>query len=309
MLLSVLYFTSGGISMMSSFVSESFNIQSSSASGTCNLQLGIGSWTYPWSIGVHGYPLPVKPLKALDLLEKARMLGVDLVQICDNIPLHEVCKDELDELHCTAMKMGIGIQVGTRGVMPDHLARYLEISKKLNSNLLRTLTDTADNKPDMAHVEIWLKAVLPEFEKAGVYIALENHDRFKVKELSELIRKIGSPYLCICLDTVNSFGALECPDHVMNELIPYTINLHIKDFDIERVGNKMGFLIQGRPAGYGKLDMEVLFRQLKNSGKRPDIILEQWTPFEKSVEETIEKENQWAEAGISFLKENMPRFI
>jgi sugar phosphate isomerase/epimerase len=269
------------------------------------MRLGIGSWTFPWGIGFNGYPKAGESLTAIDLLYKAKSLGVEIVQICDNMPLHEMSDSELRQLGRKADEMDLFLQVGTQGVDPEHLLRYLGIAKILKSNILRIITDTSECKPEAEAVVKQIKEVIPEFAKNGVFIAVENHDRFKVRELKDIIRKIGSPFAGICLDTVNSFGELECPREVVSELGPYVVNLHIKDFDISRIDNKMGFNIKGSPAGYGKLDIDMVFKELINNGRYPDVILEQWVPFEGTVEKSIQLENEWAEKGVKLLKEKI----
>src|ERR1700722_3746295 len=53
-------------------------------------KFGIASWSLPWAIGVHGYPLPERPLGFTGLLEKAVEANAAVVQIADNLPLHEL---------------------------------------------------------------------------------------------------------------------------------------------------------------------------------------------------------------------------
>jgi 3-oxoisoapionate decarboxylase len=175
----------------------------------------------------------------------------------------------------------------------------------LNSRLLRTITDKDDSKPDARRVAAWIEGVLPEFINAGVSIALENHDRFSTSELIGIIEEIGSPNVGICLDTVNSFGALEGPKQTVTALGPHVLNVHIKDFAITRVSNGMGFTIFGRPAGQGMLDIDMVFRVLAESGRNPDVVLEQWTPFDSTIEKTLEAENEWAEIGVAYLREKI----
>jgi len=117
-----------------------------------------------------------------------------------------------------------------------------------------------------------------------------------------LIRELNSSYVGICLDTVNSFGALEGLEQVVKELAPYVLNLHIKDFNIARVDHQMGFCIVGCPAGEGRLDIEWLLNIIKREGKNPNAILELWTPFTENIEKTILKENEWANKSIDFLR-------
>ena len=49
------------------------------------------------------------------------------------------------------------------------------------------------------------------FEEAGVVLAIENHDKFSTDELVYMVEELGPSWVGICLDTVNSFGALEGP--------------------------------------------------------------------------------------------------
>ncbi len=106
----------------------------------------------------------------------------------------------------------------------------------------------------------------------------------------------------ICLDTVNSFGALEGPQVVVDTLGPLTVNLHVKDFTIFRASHMMGFTVEGRPAGQGKLDIPWLLGELKRHGRECNAILELWTPPESSLDETIRKEQQWAEESVTYLR-------
>ena len=265
-------------------------------------QLGISSWSYPWAIGVPGYPMPKNPLTAVGLLEKAKTLGVDVVQIADNLPLHRLSTAELEELRNTADEYGIKLEIGTRGVQPEHLRQYLAITKFLNSGLLRTLTHTVESQPDLAQNEAWLREVLPDFAAAGVVIALENYERHSAAELADLIRKIDHPALGVCLDTVNNFGALEGPEVVLNTLAPYVLNLHIKDFAIARIDTAMGYLVTGKPAGEGRLNVPDVIELLNQNNRAINIILELWPPYQNSVEATIQNEAEWVERSITYLK-------
>jgi len=148
--------------------------------------------------------------------------------------------------------------------------------------------------------------VLSEYEKEGISIALENHDEYKTAELAGFIERLGNPYLGVCLDTVNSFAALEPPDIVVKTLGPFTLNLHVKDFDVVRVRSQLGFSIQGRPAGKGRLDIPGIVSLLHEMGRDPNAILELWTPFEENIEKTVEKEELWAEESLYYLRAVIP---
>lgn len=265
------------------------------------MRLGISSWTFTWAIGVPGHP-PQRPMKYLDLLDKAVELGVHLVQIADNLPIDRLSHPELDALESRAAELDIGIEVGTRGIGHDHLRTYLQLAERLNSSILRVVIDTADSHPHPNEIVNTIQAIIPEFERAGVCLAIENHDRFKAKELAEIIRRIGNGYVGICLDTVNSFGALEGPEVVLEALGPLVVNLHLKDFTIFRASHMMGFTLEGRPAGQGELNVPWLLNEFRSLGLDPNAILELWTPPEGTLSATIAKEDAWATASIEYLR-------
>ena len=91
------------------------------------LRLGLGSYTYAWATGIPGHP-PPRPMSPLELVEVAARLGLGLVQVCDNMPLHKLLETEPADLIEGASELAVSIQPGTRGTQPDHLATYLNIA-------------------------------------------------------------------------------------------------------------------------------------------------------------------------------------
>jgi sugar phosphate isomerase/epimerase len=266
------------------------------------MKVGIGSWTYGWSIGVRGYPAPKKPLTALQLLSLARDYGLGVVQFADNLPVHTLSSSALAELRARAKEWNIEIEIGTVGVQPGQLMRYLDLAKFLEAKLVRSLVGDVASRANLSQASAWLKEALPAFEAAGVCLALENYEGSPSPQLAALVRGLASPCLGICLDTVNSLGALETPAMVVEALAPYVRSLHIKDFDIARVESRMGYVVTGRPAGEGMLNIDWLLTEMRRAGSEPNLILELWTPYQGSVEETIRLEEEWADRSVRFLK-------
>lgn len=147
------------------------------------MRLGIGSYAYAWSIGVPGHP-PAKPMTAFDLLVEAERLGVRLVQVCDNLPLTQLSPAELDQFEARARVGGIGIELGTLGLRADNLRAYLRLACRLDCAFLRLVVDSRGDEPSPEEAVTRLKAILPEFEAAGVRLAIENHDRLSSATLA-----------------------------------------------------------------------------------------------------------------------------
>ncbi len=265
------------------------------------MRLGLSSYTYTWAVGVPGSE-PDRPMSALDLLERARELDVPVVQVGDNLPLHRLAPDALEEFAVRARDLGLAIEVGTRGISPANVQRYLQIAGRVGSPLVRVVLDSPGHHPTPdAAVEL-LRGHRQAFDRAGVVLAVENHDRFPAAVLRRVVRELGSGWVGICLDTVNSFGALEGPRVVVQTLAELTVNVHVKDFRITRLPHLMGFTVEGRPAGAGMLDVPWLFAELAAAG-RSDLsaILELWTPPASSVPETIATEHRWARESVAYL--------
>ena len=240
-------------------------------------------------------------MRIAELLDRAAALKVGVVQVADNLPLHELDSAELRDARDQAISLGLKLEIGTRGVEPAHLLRYLKLAVRFDATLLRTLTRSVEEQTTLEQAEKWIREVLPEFEAQGVTLGLENYEKHSCRDLAALVRRLESSHVGICLDTVNSLGALETPEVVVETLAPITVNLHIKDFEIERVPQMMGFAVSGAPAGTGKLAIPWLLEQM-HPDKNVSAILEQWPPLRDSIEETVAMEAEWAERGIQYLR-------
>lgn len=262
--------------------------------------LGISSFTYGWSIaGDKNVP----PLHEHDLVMLTKKFGLKCLQIGDNLPLHTFSSERLSILKASIREANIRLEVGARGLTEEHLQRYLEITAYFQSPLLRFVIDGTDYEPNQETIISILKNSLPEFKKNNITLGIENHDRFQAIVLSRVMDKISDQNVGICLDTVNSIGAGEGLEWVTEVLAPFTVNLHIKEFLVKRFSHNMGFTVTGVPLGEGMLDMTFLMDKLSRFHRCQSAVLEQWVPAEASVEATIEKEKQWAKAGIHSLKQ------
>jgi sugar phosphate isomerase/epimerase len=262
------------------------------------MRLGIGSYTYPWAVGVPGLP-PDRPLSALQLLDRAVELGVGLVQLCDNLPMSPA---DIERVAERAGALGLGIELGTRGIVPAHLRQQLARAVRLKSPFLRVVVDTADEHPSPQQVVAALSRLMPAFEAARVSLAIENHDRFPSSVLRSILDQIDSPRLGICLDTANSLGCLEDLGTVLDVLADRVLNIHIKDVSARRVGSNLGFVIEGRPAGQGQVDLPGLLRRFRDATPQPSLTLEQWAPWCDDLDQTIAQEAQWACWSIEYLR-------
>src|SRR5688572_5300563 len=110
------------------------------------MQLGVSSYAFGWAVGVPGFP-PPSPFNEHDLLEFARSAGLPVVQFGDHIPLHTLDATRIAALHSSAVRDGITLEIGARGLTAEHLERYLALARALHSPLIRFVIDGPDYEP------------------------------------------------------------------------------------------------------------------------------------------------------------------
>jgi len=268
--------------------------------------LGISSFTYGWAIGTHSEQ-PSAPMSESNLIAKTTEFRLNCLQIGDNLPIHSFTKARLDSLKKTARHNSIRLEIGARILTKENLSSYINLAGKLHAPLLRFIIDGSDYEPSICTVIEIIKDALPKLKKSNITLGIENHDRFKARELAFIMEEVGSDQVGICLDCVNSMGTGEGLEYVADILVPYTVNLHIKDFKVERLPHKMGFTITGAIAGQGITNVPLLMEKLSKYNRCQSAVLEQWVPFETDEENTIRKEKQWAEASMKYLT-SLPYF-
>ncbi len=268
------------------------------------MQLGIGSFTYGWGVDIsYNESANLKPLNELGLIERAKQFNVHLLQLGDNLPMHEWTEERLKVFEKLLQQNHIVLEIGARGLTEEHLHRYIQLCKRFNSKLLRFVTDGIEWEPTIEEIISIIKNKVSLLHQNNITLALENHDRFKVIEYVEIMNSVNSLQVGICLDTVNSMGAGESVEYIVDTLSPFTVNLHIKDFGIARLPHKQGFIVDGRIAGEGMLDIALVIDKLKKYNRCQTCILEQWTSPEKDNKITIQKELDWAIKSIKNLKQ------
>ncbi len=265
------------------------------------MKLGIGTYTFMWAIGFPGAE-PVKPMNAFDLLGMAMELGVGVVQYGPNLPLDRLGQEELRSLLAMAEASDIAIEIGTQGLEPEHLRAQVELAHRVGSRLLRTTTEGPDSAPvSFEQMRTNLQRIVPALVEHGVVVAIEN-GRVPACSLAELVESAASSHVGITLDTVNSLAIPEGSEQVSDRLSKYVRCLHVKDFSVERLWHRMGFSVQGRPAGEGQLDVPKLLEKMAGADPDCSAILELWPPDQGTLEETIQLEAAWAVQSISYLR-------
>ena len=107
------------------------------------------------------------------------------------------------------------------------------------------------------------KEVLATF---GMKLAIENHQDLRAGELIDVVKRVESEHIGVCLDTGNSIALLEDPMEVVEALAPWALTTHIKDIAVCEY--ERGFLLAEVPLGDGFLELTRMIQALRARGRR-----------------------------------------
>ena len=140
------------------------------------MKIGVSSWTWSWNIGVSGYERLPQPMDAMGLLQAARNLGAEVLQIADNLPLEKLTAEQQLALGRQANDWGIALEAGTKGVRRDALLPFLDAAERIGAKFVRTLLHDDSGCPTVTEAEEALCGIIPELKKRGMTLGVENHD-------------------------------------------------------------------------------------------------------------------------------------
>ena len=262
------------------------------------MSIGLGTYAFFWQ----WQSTASQPLTLSDMIDKSAGWGVDVFQICD-YPLIETYDDAaLDSLRRHAAERGVSLELGTRGVTPEHLSRYLQLAATLDVRLVRSMINSNDSRPSGDHAIDLLRQAMPAYLAGGVTLALETYEQIAVRELVRIVESVDSPALGICLDPANCVAGLELPVSTVELTAPYVRNIHVKDFAFSRRDGWVGFTLAGCPLGEGLLDYRHLVDTVRAEERRLNQIIEHWLPWQGDSSTTIQTEDRWTIHNLHYLR-------
>ena len=261
------------------------------------MSIGLSTYAFfwQWSDRVE------RPLTLGDMVGRTADLGVEVLQICDHPQVAELDRDALRRLRHEADAAGVRLELGTRGVLPEHLAAWLDLARALDAVTERSMLTTAAHRPGPAEARALLEKALPAYEAAGVRIALETYEQVPTAALVDLVAAVGSPSLGICSDPANCVAALELPADVADRVAPHVVNMHVKDFRFVRRTDRVGFELVGAPLGEGLLDHDAVVARVAPDPSVSQVV-EHWLPWQGDADTTCATERRWTEHDVSYLR-------
>jgi sugar phosphate isomerase/epimerase len=260
--------------------------------------LGLGSYSFFWQQSNQN----PQAISLIDAFTQTAELGVQLFQICDYLPLDQMTAAEIKAAANHAKDLGLEIELGTKGIEPARLAKFLELAKAFDAKLIRSMPYSQESRPTQQEAIEILQSEIKTFEKAGVVLALETYEQISTQELVAIVSAVNSPNLGICLDPANVVPNLENPQHCVEQSAPYVKSIHAKDFAFARQEGWVGFTYSGAVMGEGLHDYSHLLSVVKPRESGINEIVEHWLPWQGSIEKTIATEKQWTKVAIDYLR-------
>jgi sugar phosphate isomerase/epimerase len=167
-----------------------------------------------------------------------------------------------------AYERGLFITLETEGYDPNKLASAIDLGAQLGAGTIRTMVGGAklggDRRPLAGRWQSFLQEVLAGLreataiaERAGVNLAVENHQDLASEELLWLSKSIGSQRFGITLDTGSTLATAEEPVDFARRVAPYVQNVHLKDYQLYMCNE--GYRLVRCPLGQGVVDFPALF--------------------------------------------------
>jgi len=238
-----------------------------------------------------------------DLFDVATQLSCDVFQVCDVPELDKADAAEVAAIATAARERSLTLELGTRGVEPDHLRRYLDLAGALDCRLVRSMMSSTRGCPTVADATAQLREIIPAYAAAGVTLGLETYEQYSTDELVSVVRSIDDEHLGIVLDPGNCVARLESPADVVEKTAPHVVNLHVKDFAFTRAERTLGFLFAGAALGEGLLKYDAMCDVLDRHGRVVNHVIEHWLPWQGSYAETCRVEQRWVAAAAGYLQQ------
>ncbi|WP_022899941.1 sugar phosphate isomerase/epimerase family protein [Humibacter albus] len=260
--------------------------------------IGLGTYAFFWQHSDRA----TSPLSLIGAFEATKELGVDLFQICDYGPLETMSDGAVADAARAARELGLTVQLGTKGLEPERLGRYLDLAEAFDARLVRGMPYNDVFRPALPGAADILRAWMPRYEASGVAFALETYEQLATSDLLALIGHVASPALGVCLDPANVVARLELPHDCVEATAPHVTNIHVKDFAFARQPGWVGFTYGGAELGTGLHDYPHLLRTVRPRERGIDEIVEHWLSWQGDADTTIRTERDWTRASLDYLR-------
>ncbi len=230
------------------------------------MRMGLAVYGTTFGMGIHPASgrAAISPEQLLDMAISAGLEGVEL-------PASWLHGEDVATVARYAQERELFITLETEGYDPGKLAGAIDLSVRLGAGTIRTMVGGAklggDRRPlagrwqsFLQEVQAGLREATVIAERAGVNLAVENHQDLASEELLWLCESLGLQRFGITLDTGNTLATAEEPLDFARRVAPYIKNVHLKDYWVYL--SEEGYQLVRCPLGQGVVDFPALFEIL-----------------------------------------------
>src|SRR6266566_9894772 len=230
------------------------------------MRIGLSVYGTTFGMGIH--PTSGQPtITPRQLMNKAIAAGLEGVEL----PVSLMQVEDATAVAHYAQEHELFIILETEGYDPSKLANAIDLAVRLGAGTVRTMVGGAklggDRRPLAGRWQLFLQEILAGLrqataiaERAGVNLAVENHQDLASGELLWLCESIGSQRFGITLDTGNPLATAEEPVDFARRVAPYVKNVHLKDYQVFMTIE--GYRLVRCLLGQGIVDFPALLRIL-----------------------------------------------
>jgi len=135
-----------------------------------------------------------------------------------------------------------------------------------------------------------IESVAPIVEKYKIPLAIENHKDWLIPHMLQMLKRIDSEYVGVCIDTNNSFALLEDPMDLVKAYAPWAHAVHLKDMAVCEYED--GFLLADVAFGEGVLDLPRIVDIIRKA--RPHVRFSTEMSTRNPLKVPCLNENYWA---------------
>lgn len=262
-------------------------------------RIGLSTYALFWE----GSDRNPDTLTVPDMIERTAGLECNVLQLCDWRAVETMSAERLAGHRHEAERSGVDIEIGTRGLGKDHIARYLRICEALDAHVLRSMIVPEGDDPIGSACRS-IEALLPGLRDLDVCMCLETYEQISSSALVSIVKRVGDPHVAIALDPANTVANFENPNDVIKCCAEATNNLHVKDFAFTRMDGLIGFSYSGARMGEGGLDYSFEMKEVRPVQRGISQIVEHWLPWQGDIDTTIKQEREWTSHAVKYIKEN-----
>lgn len=243
---------------------------------------------------------PARAPALTNVVDQARALGLDALQICENARPLDLSDADWRNLASHAASAGIRLGLGCKTTDLAVFRRYVERGAGLPGRTLRLVFEEEHGQaPTRCHVARFLERAVPLLEEHEIRLAIENHFDVASRILAEEVTPYSPELVGFCVDTANSLRNFEPPEVVMDLLGPRAFCYHLKDYRVE--GHSLGFQVGGAPLGAGRLRVDWFLDAVLARQAEPEIYLENWVPPTGDQDRDVQEDEEWLRESLDYL--------